>query len=234
MPLNKVKKGSNMYPWITDTWNPLGGVCPHKCIYCSTKKFYYPVLIKKYSGPIRLIDSELKTNLGSGNFIFVCAQHDLFADDIPSVYIDRILTHCANHPNNKYLFQTKNPFRISDFTIDFDHAICTTIETNRWYPEYMGNTQKPEDRAFYMDDLWHKNKHGKIKNYVTIEPIMDFDLKEMLHLIDICSPEQVNIGADSGNNNLPEPDKAKILQLISVLEKFTIVKQKSNLKRLLT
>ena len=44
---------------------------------------------------------------------------------------------------------------------------------------------------------------------------------------------QINIGADSGNNNLSEPKKEKVLKLISKLEKITIVKQKSNLKRLL-
>jgi hypothetical protein len=37
----------------------------------------------------------------------------------------------------------------------------------------------------------------------------------------------------TGHNNLPEPPKEKILELIFALEKFTVVKQKSNLKRLL-
>jgi len=32
---------------------------------------------------------------------------------------------------------------------------------------------------------------------------------------------------------LPEPPKEKILELISELKKFTVVKEKSNLKRLL-
>jgi hypothetical protein len=46
-------------------------------------------------------------------------------------------------------------------------------------------------------------------------------------------PKQVNIGADSGNNHLPEPSKREILQLIDELQKFTVVAKKKNLARLL-
>ena len=51
----------------------------------------------------------------------------------------------------------------------------------------------------------------------------------------MCNPVQVNIGADSSpkHNNLPEPSKEKILELIAELGNFTKVVQKKNLKRLL-
>jgi hypothetical protein len=62
---------------------------------------------------------------------------------------------------------------------------------------------------------------------------MDFDLSRIVAMIKRCNPQQVNIGADTGHNNLPEPPKEKILELISALEEFTTVKQKTNLKRLL-
>ena len=92
----------------------------------------------------------------------------------------------------------------------------------------MGDTPFPDMRADDMNDLdgWDR--------YVTIEPIMDFDLFEMICLIKKCNPKQVNIGADSGNNHLPEPSKDKILELINELKKFTIIDQKQNLKRLIS
>ena len=68
---------------------------------------------------------------------------------------------------------------------------------------------------------------------VTIEPVMDFDLADMIGIIKQCNPQQVNIGADSGNNNLPEPSKEKLLALIDELKKFTVIDQKRNLNRLL-
>lgn len=71
------------------------------------------------------------------------------------------------------------------------------------------------------------------ETFVTIEPILDFNLNTMVDLLKQCNPKQVNIGADSGRNNLPEPTKEKVLELVSELQKFTIIHNKSNLQRLL-
>jgi DNA repair photolyase len=35
MPLNPSK--GNMYPFVTHTWNPIRGKCPHDCSYCYMK-----------------------------------------------------------------------------------------------------------------------------------------------------------------------------------------------------
>jgi hypothetical protein len=69
--------------------------------------------------------------------------------------------------------------------------------------------------------------------HITIEPIMQFDLFQFVHMIAKIAPTQVNIGADSKRHNLPEPSKKDILELISQLESFTTVIKKDNLKRLL-
>lgn len=223
MGLNKSK--GNMYPWITHTWNPLGGECPHKCSYCSTNKLMrYPAIKEKYTGKQRFIKKELTTDLGSGNIIFVCAQNDLFAgfNDITYDEVYDIIAY-LNKFDNTYLLQTKNPFGTNGFIFPEKTIFCTTIETNRWYPEIMKNCPTPIDRAFSMPE----------NSYITIEPIMDFNLIDFVAILKATHPKQINIGADSGNNNLPEPPKEKILQLMNELEKFTIVKQKKNLKRLL-
>jgi hypothetical protein len=47
-----------------------------------------------------------------------------------------------------------------------------------------------------------------------------------------CKPVQVNIGADSGKNGLPEPSPEKVRTLVHILEKHTAVHIKPNLKRL--
>ncbi len=62
---------------------------------------------------------------------------------------------------------------------------------------------------------------------------MDFNLEQFMDMIMIAGPEQVNIGADSGGNNLPEPDREKLLLLIWALDVAMEVKCKPNLKRLL-
>ena len=218
-----------MYPWITHTWNPLGGKCLHGCTYCSTNKLaaQYPVIKKKYSGPIRLEEKELKTNLKSGNFIFVCAQNDLFAEGVQEDFVNRIIEHCKKF-DNRYLLQTKNPKGLFKYYFPENFEFCVTMETNRWYPDIMKNCPHPVKRASYMNSLYVWNK-----SYITVEPIMDFDLGIFVRLIKQCSPIQVNIGADSGNKNLPEPPKEKVIELIEKLKAFTRVELKSNLKRII-
>jgi hypothetical protein len=108
-------------------------------------------------------------------------------------------------------------------------VVCTTIETNQWIGDVMCNCLSPANRAIEMQRI---SELG-IKTYVTIEPIMKFNLDGLVELIAQCNPEQVNIGADSGGNNLPEPTAKEIQALIIELSRFTKVHKKSNLKRLM-
>ena len=224
--LNKSK--GNMYDFITHTWNTVKGKCFHDCSYC---------YMKRWGGfnSVRFDEKELKTDLGKDNVIFVGSSNDLFSKDISDEWIEKTLNHCSKFQTNQYLFQTKNPDRIvknKQVRLQLlkvkDSLINTTIETNRNYINIMKNSPNPTSRANAMRIL-----SNYFVTYVTVEPIMDFDLNELVDLIKICHPVQVNIGADSGNNKLPEPSKEKILQLIEKLEGFTKVKQKKNLKRLL-
>jgi DNA repair photolyase len=178
-----------------------------------------------------LVETELHTNLGRFSVIFVCSGCDLFAPDIPDEYISKVVAYTHRFKNNVYLFQTKNPQRIvsSSYGLsDGIHQICTTIETNRWVPEIMRNAPPPTLRALALAQL---AEQGYV-TMVTVEPIMDFDLEKMLRLIRITKAMQVNIGADSGHNHLPEPSSEKIAALIEALRPFTRIYLKPNLKRL--
>jgi DNA repair photolyase len=231
MGLNKSK--GNMYPHISHTWNPLGGKCPHACTYCSTNKLMrYPVIKEKYSGPPRLIEKELTTNLGKGNFIFVCAQNDLFAKGVSDDIIMRVLEHCKKY-DNKYLYQTKNPERFHDFLhyMRRDAVLCTTIESNTDHFVNDESTPPPIERAAALS---HITKEWFNPVHITIEPIMKFELPRLVRFLEISHPAQINIGADSGNNNLPEPSTSEIKELLSELSELDCeVVIKDNLKRLL-
>jgi len=204
-----------MYDWVTHTWNAIKGKCPHDCSYCYMKRW-------GRLGETYLDKREFKTDLGTGNFIFVGSSCDMFADDIPADWIIKVLDFCLDYPENKYLFQTKNPQGFSLFIFPEYSEFCTTLETNRWYPQ-MNNAPMPADRLKYIP----------FASLITVEPIMDFDIDQFVEMLEFTRPKQVNIGADSGKNGLPEPGKEKILLLIEELQKFTIVKQKKNLKRLI-
>ena len=81
MGLNKSK--GNMYEFVDATWNVIKGECPHACEYCYVKRW-------GRQNPIRFDESELKTDLGEGNFIFVGSSCDMFADTIPEQWIEDI------------------------------------------------------------------------------------------------------------------------------------------------
>jgi DNA repair photolyase len=217
MGLN-ISKG-NMYDFVTHTWNTVKGKCPHDCSYCYVKRW-------GKLNPVRFDEKELKTDLGENNFIFVGSSCDMFASDIPENWIKKTLKHCGEYEFNKYLFQTKNPANIRRL-LPYESFVCTTLETNRWYPEIMGNSPKPINRIKEMLFIRHRQ-------YITIEPIMDFDLDTFVAMIKEINPIQVNIGADSGGHNLPEPSKDKLLEFIDQIQKFTIIHNKSNLKRILS
>lgn len=220
MGLNKSK--GQMYNFVTHTFNVIKGKCSHDCSYCYMKRW-------GEQKNVHFDDKELKTDLGENNFIFVGSSCDMFAEDIPSDWIIEVLDHCSRH-NNEYLFQTKNPRRFSEFFDDMKalglaYILCTTLESNRCY-EAMQNSPHPKERIIHFGSTFGKKM-------ITIEPIMDFDLEEFVTDIRTIQPFQVNIGAESGNHNLPEPNKKKILALIHELEKFTIVHGKKNIMRLL-
>lgn len=218
MALNK--STGNMYEFVTHTWNTIKGKCPHECSYCYMKRW-------GEQHPVHFDEKELKTDLGSGNFIFVGSSCDMFAEPIPTEWIVNTLQKCNQH-DNKYFFQSKDPHEMIGFAehMHRDTSICTTIETNRVYSDVMAFAPSPQYRAGWMAGT-------KLKKYVTVEPIMDFDLAPMVELIKLCEPIQVNLGADSGNNHLPEPPKEKILELIDELSKFTTIHNKKNLARLM-
>jgi len=213
----------NMYDFVTHTWNTVKGKCPHGCAYCYMTKW-------GEQRPFRFDESELKTDLGEGNIIFVGSGCDLWATEIPAEWISRTLEHCGKY-GNTYFFQSKNPARIYHYRDDLPGGvICATVESDIWRREFMGDTPLPIDR---VSPLVLMRQMGHLI-MITIEPIMDFHLTGFLSLIKYCRPNQVNIGANTNPKvELPEPPKEKLQALTDELKKFTDVKIKPNLKRLM-
>ena len=214
------KQVGNMYEFVSHMWSPIRGKCSHSCSYCYMKKW-------GKQPPLRLDEKDLETNLGEGNFIFVCHTCDMFAKDVPDIWIRQVLNRTCRY-KNKYLFQSKNPARFIDYGEAYPHDVLlgTTIETNRDIVE--SKAPSVPQRAHALNEL----SNCGFSTMVTIEPIFDFDLDELLDLIVYASPEWVNIGADSKGHGLPEPSVEKIHSLIEHLGKYTKVKLKGNLRRI--
>ncbi|KKK79134.1 hypothetical protein LCGC14_2836560 [marine sediment metagenome] len=215
------KQVGNMYEFVTHMWSPIRGKCRHDCSYCYTKRW-------GPQKPLHIDEKDLMADLGKGNFIFVCHTIDLFAYDVPTEWIKRVLRRLRAHPLNKYLLQSKNPERFL-YHSGYPHDVLfgTTIETNRDIVE--SRAPSCSERA----EALHMMKENGYSTMVTIEPIFDFDLDELVDLIIFANPEWVNIGADSKGHGLPEPPPEKIRSLIDRLRKYTDVKLKGNLSRII-
>lgn len=215
-----------MYGFVTHTWNTVKGRCPHDCSYCYMKRFGKQV-------DLHFDEKELKTDLykyGENQFIFVGSSCDMWARKIPLGWIAKTIYHCNRYPENKYLFQSKNPENFIDSLWCFpkNTVFATTIETSRYYSA-MGKAPS----VYLRIRALRKIKDLGFETMITIEPIMDFDFAELTNWIYEARPDQVNIGADSQGHNLPEPTPGKIKALIVMLSQFTRVTQKPNLKRLM-
>lgn len=177
------RKG-DMYKFVNYTWNPIKGKCLHDCSYCYMKQ------INPNANPPRLAEYELNTDLGCGSSIFIGSSTDMFAEDIPSEWIARVLDYCYQNSNmllpNAYLLQSKNPKRFLEF---INHPImervifCTTIETNRFYPKIMNNAPKIGERVEAMEEIARLGR----STMVTAEPLMQFDHEEMVSLSESAS-----------------------------------------------
>jgi len=228
--LNKVS--GNMYPWVTHTWNPVGGACPHKCTYCYIRRSFLGGT--KYDGDPRLVEKYLNDDLGEGNFIFVQSAADLFAHGVRSDIIKPILEKCKEHPDNHYLFQSKNPQRIftmaNTYGLPSNSLIATTIETNR--ENSLANAPSRISRRGSISTI---NERTRFRTMISIEPVMDFDVTEFTAWLWISKPQVISIGADSKQCDLPEPSADKLKTLYDNIRSklpHTEIKLKKNLKRL--
>lgn len=225
--MSLTKSSGNMYKWVTHCHTPLGGECPHRCSYCSVDHipFGRP---EKYQGPLRLIEEELEVSYGCDKTIFIGHLTDLFAEAVPEHFIVRVLMHCQRYPFNRYVFQTKNPARYEEFLPLFpeDSILGTTIETNRFT---LGISAAPLPVTRYKTILGLNYP----RKFVTIEPILDFDVDILASWIAEIRPKFLNLGADSKNHQLPEPSIEKIEALVAELKKSGIeLREKHNLERL--
>lgn len=226
------KSAGNMYPWVTHTKSYLRGACPHRCTYCYVQAMArrFPNMRARYSGQLGLDIDELVEPLGQGQTIFIEHMNDLFAKNVPSAWIRKVLNACCSY-DNTYVFQTKNPERYGEFRDEFPKKciIGTTIESNRYYPEIMGDAPSPVAR--YRAMLRANLGMGM---FVTIEPILDFDHDKLPSWLVCMSPDFVNIGADSKGTGLPEPSPEQVMLLLSDLDRAGIrIERKTNLERLL-
>lgn len=232
-----------MYDWVTDTWTPLAGECPHRCSYCYVREMAkrFPSVRQKYSGALRLEPEEKWPKLGKGKRWFVGHMNDLWADAVDPDDRRKVLRYCCQWKQNEYVFQTKNPEGLRQHLQDMPAGtvLGVTIESNLWN-ENMGFADRggpPSPITRLVETLILRDKWVGRLLFVTVEPIMEFGQRgvyDFVGWLEDCRPDWVNIGADSKGNRLPEPAPEEVVSLVQRLRALGIdVRLKPNLVRLL-
>ena len=213
------------------TWNPFVG-CRFNCSYCWARRIakrlncIYCRVFSPHLHEERLNAEKIPKN----GVVFVSDMGDLWWAE--PFQLEKIL-NAVKEIQEKYpasfFFETKRPLLY--YSSEWDvlkpekTIFSTTIETNRdEIEQQFTKAPPPWSRYNKMLHLPWSRKH------ISIEPIMDFDLKPLFKWVTDIEPECVSIGYDNYNNNLPEPPLEKTLKLIQMLEDSGIKVEKKTLK----
>lgn len=192
------------------TWNVFVG-CKHGCTYCNARRMALTRLKHhlRYKDGFEphLVPELLDRGFQPGEFVFVAYMGDI--SFCPSYDFWRILDRIKQFPDTNFLMISKNPgfFLKRQELLPLNVILGTTIETNRDYK--LSKAPAPLRRWIDLTTVYRKRK------FLSIEPVMDFDLRELTRWIGVLQPSIIEIGADNYHNKLPEPPVDKLEQLIS-------------------
>jgi len=220
---------SRMFKTVSRTWNVFKG-CLFECTYCNARKMAetrlkdYPRYRDGFTP--RLVMEELSRRFHPGEFIFVGYMGDISfatADEVGFILAQTI----EFFSETSFLLCSKNPAVYFSWELAFPDNLYlgTTIETNRDYG--LSKAPPPLERFRAMAELQHARK------FVSVEPVMDFDLEVMTRWLSEIKPDIVEIGADNYHNHLPEPSWEKVETLLESLRGFLPrVVEKDEIERL--
>jgi protein gp37 len=207
------------------TWSPFKG-CRFDCTYC-VPSFQRQAKRQKhrcdlcYSYEPHEHEERLRVGAipSSAKIVFVAANGDLaFAEP---AFIERIIDVIREknerRPELTYFLQSKRPacFARHCRQLPSNVVLLTTLETNRDVGyRRISKAPLPSVRHRQFLALDHSRK------VITIEPLLDFDLKPFVSMMADASPEYVWLGLNSRPRelNLPEPSSRKIQTLVSRLK----------------
>lgn len=195
--------------WTEATWNPVAGctIISPGCTNCYAMRMARRLEAMgqlKYAGTTRVssgrpkwngivrIDEEslmLPVTWRTGRMIFVNSMSDLFHENVPLAFIERVFTTMRKTPQHTYQILTKRAERLEELSPKL------AWPGNVW----MGVSVENEDYAFRVDHL--RRTQATIK-FLSLEPLLG-----PLDGLDLAGINWVIAGGESGPHARPvEPD----------------------------
>ena len=180
--------------WTDKTWNPITG-CTKKsegCVHC-----YAEVMARrlkgmgqiKYKNVFKLTlhpeDLEEPKKWRKPHNIFVCSMGDLFHEDVPFEFVDRVMKTILETPHHRYQILTKRAERMEEYFKSRD------IPVNVW----LGVTVEVKRVRFRVDYLRHLQASVR---FLSCEPLLE-DLGDM----NLEGIDWIIVGGESGTQARP-------------------------------
>lgn len=180
--------------WTDKTWNPITG-CSKKstgCLHC-----YAEVMARrlkamgqdKYANGFTVTLHERCLNeplswKGNHN-IFVCSMSDIFHEDVPFDFVDKMFDIIRRTPQHRYQILTKRAERMAEY------FGTRSVPNNVW----LGVTVESQSSRFRIDYL--RNLSASVK-FLSCEPLV-----EDLGKLDLTGIDWVIVGGESGPQARP-------------------------------
>lgn len=180
--------------WTDKTWNPVTGCTKHStgCLHCyaeTMSRRLKAMGLEKYKNGfhVTLHEENLdepKQWMKSHN-IFVCSMSDLFHEDVPDSFIEKVLQTIQETPQHRYQILTKRAERMASYF----HV--HPIPRNVW----LGVTVEAFNVKYRIDYL--RRLDASVK-FLSCEPLVN-DLREL----NLSNIDWVIVGGESGPQARP-------------------------------
>ncbi len=161
---------SSKIQWTDETWNPVTG-CTKVSAGC--KNCYAETVAKRFWGNRKFTDVQLHPDRleqplhwKKPRMIFVNSMSDLFHEDIPFDFIDKIFAIMWQTPQHTYQILTKRPARMLEYMTESGEMLHKIVK-NVWLGVSV------EDQATADERREHLKQISAVVRFVSYEPALE-------------------------------------------------------------
>ena len=198
--VNKKKKSKmrkTKIAWTEDVWNPVTGCtkCTEECRHCYAEKFcnrHKGRGILKYANGFKLTihseEIEKVKQFRAGSLVFLPSMSDLFHEDVPDNFIEKVISACESRSDVTFQLLTKRAERMARF---FESR---SVPQNVWVGVTIGHSNpKCIERLGFLKQI-----DAPIR-FISAEPL----LADIASLVDLTGIDWVIVGGESGPGARP-------------------------------
>lgn len=180
--------------WTDKTWNPITGCTKYSagCVHCyaeTMSRRLKAMGLEKYRNGFQLTLHEAALmepfQWEKAHNIFVCSMSDLFHENVPFEFIDKVMDVISKTSQHRYQILTKRAERMEAY---FEQHV---IPHNVW----LGVTVENQNAKYRIEHLRHLKAEVR---FLSCEPLL-----EDLEILDLSNINWVIVGGESGASARP-------------------------------